>query len=254
MKQTRTIGIHRYSNGERSIDSDELAIECLIRLHSCGSLVSSLLGTPSSLDALLVGHSFCEGLGRVGNERIDIMQTDSGSYEVSTLAVLSTPSQPGRIVTSSCGACNTEGLDELIENLSSFPGTHSLFSHEDSYRALQEMRTHQQGFKKTGGMHAAALWNPSSGVHCVAEDIGRHNAVDKAVGLALLAGVAIEGNHLLLSGRCGWDLVAKAARSGIGTIVCIGACSSLAADTARHLGIRIFSFMKRDGCVAIGPL
>ncbi len=101
-------------------------------------------------------------------------------------------------------------------------------------------------------MHAAALWNPNIGLRHLSEDIGRHNAVDKAIGSGLISGVSFEEEFLLLSGRCGWDLVAKAARSGIGTMVCIGACSTLAADTARSLGMRIYSFMKRESSVAIG--
>ena len=116
------------------------------------------------------------------------------------------------------------------------------------------MKTHQDGFRETGGMHAAALWSESTGLHCVAEDIGRHNAVDKSIGLALIQNINLSQQFLLLSGRCGWDLVAKASRSGIGTIFCIGACSTLAADTARHLGMRIFSFMKTDSSVGIGVL
>jgi FdhD protein len=116
------------------------------------------------------------------------------------------------------------------------------------------MKELQLGFIETGGMHAAALWNHQHGLRHLSEDIGRHNAVDKTIGMGLMAGVSFGEELLLLSGRCGWDLVAKAARSGIGTIVCIGACSTLAADTARSLGMRIYSFMKRESSVAIGPL
>lgn len=254
MDLSKKIGIHRYSNGRRTIGSDALASECLIRLYSGTELISSLLGTPTALEALLVGHAVSEGLGSVAAGNIHIHRTDSGSYEVTTSLNISPQANPNRIVTSSCGACNSEGLDELIDGLPSYSGVHSLFSLDDSFQALQQMRTHQHGFKQTGGMHAAALWNAATGVHCVSEDIGRHNAVDKVIGHAFLRNIPLNENHLLLSGRCGWDLVAKAARSGIGTIVCVGACSSLAGETARRLGIRVFSFMKEDGCVAIGPL
>jgi FdhD protein len=116
------------------------------------------------------------------------------------------------------------------------------------------MNKQQDGFEKTGGMHGAALYRVGNNIQYVAEDIGRHNAVDKTVGLALLGEGIPNGAILLLSGRCGWDIVAKAARAGIGTLACRGACSTLAADAARSLGMRIYSFVKSTSCVAIGIL
>ena len=84
------------------------------------------------------------------------------------------------------------------------------------------------------------------------EDIGRHNAVDKVVGKALKENISLSNCTLLLSGRCGWDIVAKASRSGIVNIASIGACSSLAAKAARYTGVRIISFVKYDNAVIIG--
>ncbi|MBT60380.1 MAG: hypothetical protein CMA63_02355 [Euryarchaeota archaeon] len=254
MEQHRSTGVHRYSMNNRSIEHDQLAIESLIHLVSGSNAIASLLATPSHLECLYVGHAAAEGYGNVSIESITVEHTASGSWKVSTSTSLTNRIDSDRIITSSCGACNVDGLDELIEQLPMHGTLHNEFSHSESYQALQQMRSLQSGFHATGGMHAAALWTPEKGVMCVAEDIGRHNAVDKAIGMGLVQGGIPPHSHLLLSGRCGWDLVAKAARSGVGTIVCIGACSTLAAKTARNLGIRIFSFMKPDGCVGIGHL
>ncbi len=101
-------------------------------------------------------------------------------------------------------------------------------------------------------MHAAGLTNYEYNLLLVKEDIGRHNALDKLIGAAVSENLEISESILLLSGRCGWDIVAKACRSGIRTIVSIGACSSLAAKTARSSGMRIYSFVKSNNAVIIG--
>ena len=186
------------------------------------------------------------------NSQITQEATDSGSVLLHIDQILTPGNSAEKIVTSSCGACNSDGLDELSDGLPSFNGQHELFLHDTVFDQLILMKKNQTGFRETGGMHAAALWSPDSGLKHLSEDIGRHNAVDKAIGKALLADESFNSQLLLLSGRCGWDIVAKSARAGIGTIVCIGACSTLAADTARLLGMRIFSFMKPQSNVGIG--
>jgi len=110
------------------------------------------------------------------------------------------------------------------------------------------------GFSKTGGMHSASLLDKNGQLMVLKEDIGRHNAVDKVVGYALLQEQIDQAVALLVSGRIGWDIVAKAGRMGIGTIVGLGACSTLAADAARSSNISIISFLKNESAVVIGSL
>ncbi len=246
------MGVHRYLEGHSTVDSDLLARETVIHLYSDSNKVASLLGTPFDLTALYIGHALAEGYGSYPNSQITQEKTDSGSVILHIDQTLTPGGSAEKIVTSSCGACNSDGLDELSDGLPSFNGSHEPFLHDLVYDQLIQMKKNQTGFRETGGMHAAALWSPDSGLKHLSEDIGRHNAVDKAIGKSLLAHDSFESQLLLLSGRCGWDIVAKSARAGIGTIVCIGACSTLAADTARLLGMRIFSFMKPQSNVGIG--
>jgi len=252
MERSRRIGIHRYSAGRSTLAEDRLASETLIHLYSNGAKISSLLGTPTDLSELFLGHTYSEGYGRYTGSNIVHERSESGSIKVHMDQNVAPLASNERIITSSCGACNADGLEELIEGLPNFTLTHQPIQHDSLFSALESMKELQLGFIETGGMHASALWNSLLGLRHLSEDIGRHNAVDKTIGRGLMAGVSFGDELLLLSGRCGWDLVAKAARSGIGTIVCIGACSTLAADTARSLGMRIYSFMKRDSSVAIG--
>ena len=252
MGHSRRVGVHRYSDGATTVDSDLLASETLIHLYSDSKKIASLLGTPFDLNELFIGHALAEGYGVYSDAVISHEVSDSGSINLSINQKLTPKHSVERIVTSSCGACNSDGLDELTDNLPSFNGTHIPFSHDMIHQQLVEMKHNQIGFSQTGGMHAAALWSPDAMLKHLSEDIGRHNAVDKTIGKALLANDSFSTQYLFLSGRCGWDIVAKAARAGIGTIVCIGACSTLAADTARLLGMRIFSFMKSKSNVGIG--
>lgn len=252
MPRSRRVGVHRLIDGKLVIQEDTLAVECLIQLTSHSVAISKLLGTPTNLRELYVGHAFAEGYGDIRSSDIVVESTDTGSFHVRTNAVIEQRTSYERVVTSSCGACDTDGLEEMSSALHHFSGIHPLHNHRTIFEAFEQMRTLQGGFQETGGMHAAGLWSVDDGLHCVSEDIGRHNAVDKAIGSAMLQNTDFSRQFLLLSGRCGWDLVAKASRSGIGTIFCIGACSTLAADTARNLGMRIFSFMKPDSCVGIG--
>ena len=252
MEHSRRMGVHRYLEGQSTVDSDLLARETVIHLYSDSKKIASLLGTPCDLSALFIGHALAEGYGLYPNSKITQETTDTGSVILRIDQTLTPGKSAEKIVTSSCGACNSDGLDELSEGLPSFNGTHEYFLHDSVYDQLVLMKKNQTGFRDTGGMHAAALWSSDTGLKHLSEDIGRHNAVDKSIGKALLADESFDSQLLLLSGRCGWDIVAKSARAGIGTIVCIGACSTLAADTARLLGMRIFSFMKPQSNVGIG--
>lgn len=252
MERSRRIGIHRYSAGSSHLAEDHLASETLIHLHSDEKKIASLLGTPTDLKELFLGHACSEGYGCFPDAAIVAEQSQSGSVNVSMNQLISSPNSNRRVITSSCGACNADGLEELMTGLPMYSGSHPQTQHTILYQALESMKSLQIGFAETGGMHAAALWNHQLGLRHLKEDIGRHNAVDKTIGSGLIDDVSFDEELLFLSGRCGWDIVAKAARSGIGTIVCIGACSTLAADTARSLGMRIYSFMKRESSVAIG--
>lgn len=254
MPRSRRVGVHRLIDGKLMIQEDALAVECLIQLTSHSVTITKLLGTPTNLRELFVGHAFAEGYGDIRASNIVVDSTDTGSFLVRTDAAIDQRTSYDRVVTSSCGACDTDGLEEMSSTLPHFSGPHPLYIHETLFKAFDQMRSLQGGFQETGGMHAAGLWSADEGLHCVSEDIGRHNAVDKAIGTAMLQNASLSHQFLLLSGRCGWDLVAKASRSGIGTVLCIGACSTLAADTARNLGMRVFSFMKSESSVGIGVL
>lgn len=230
----------------------------MLILNYNGEILTRLLGTPEDGYDLFLGHLISEGYTKLSDikslENFESNIDELGVHEL----VLKGPKlkherlSSERIIKSSCGACDADGLEELIHDLPILDKDLRKIDFNNLNASLDLMKLEQKGFNSTGGMHAAGLIDYDYNLLQVKEDIGRHNAVDKVIGAALRDEIDISNSILLLSGRCGWDIVAKACRSNIRTIVSIGACSSLAASTARKTGLRIFSFVKPDNAVIIG--
>jgi FdhD protein len=236
---------------------DELACEALVKLQYNEDIIANLLATPKDIHELFIGHLVSEGYVKnyfTSKELSFNVSENQGSYDalLSNEQHISRIGDSNRVVTSSCGACNSDGLEQLISDLPLIVKDESNIDLEALNKCFKEMKTHQLGFQLTGGVHAAGLIDSDNNLLFVLEDIGRHNAVDKVVGRALINDTSLSNSTLLLSGRCGWDIVAKASRCGITNIASIGACSSLAAKAARYTGVRIISFLKNDNAVIIG--
>jgi FdhD protein len=116
----------------------------------------------------------------------------------------------------------------------------------------EKLRVAQRAFDRTGGLHAAGLFNGSGEMICAREDVGRHNAVDKVIGNRVLGrsaggdagALALEGCGLIVSGRVSFEIVQKAAMAGIGAICAVSAPSSLAVDAAKRVGIGLAGFVR----------
>ena len=119
--------------------------------------------------------------------------------------------------------------------------------------ALVKLTSNMHLFRESGGCHGAGVLFLDDDLRFVSEDIGRHNAVDKTIGKSTLSGINdFRLAMLLLSGRCGWDIVAKAVRSGIPAIASLGAFSSAAVQLAREHGVTLFGFVKKDSAWKAG--
>lgn len=147
-------------------------------------------------------------------------------------------------MSSACGVCGSTQLDDLrergIRNVAPTP------HRADVLAALTDaLGPRQKVFAKTGGLHAAALFAPDLSLRWVREDVGRHNAVDKVVGAALMAGaLPLSGWTLVCSGRIGYEIVQKAVVAGVSALVAVSAPTSLALDTAREFGLTVIGFAR----------
>ena len=251
------IPLQRLVNVESSIQSERIVQESIITLHSIGGdgnfePHTSLLGTPSKIKELHIGHLVCEGLTIEFPSFLDFEYNIVDGYVDSYFNSIIPNTPEPRLITTSCGACNHPDLS--VEQLHGKPISDvQQLSHDQLTTALDGMRGEMELFEATGGCHGTALLDSTGKVQFVSEDIGRHNAVDKTIGLAILSGLKTFNEFtLLLSGRCGWDIVAKATRIGIPSIASVGAFSSAALDLARANGITLYGFVRESGAWKAG--
>ncbi|HJV27842.1 MAG TPA: formate dehydrogenase accessory sulfurtransferase FdhD [Aromatoleum sp.] len=148
------------------------------------------------------------------------------------------------VVTSSCGVCG--GREAIEDSLDDFApvGTRLRLAAPELSALMATMQRRQRLFRTTGGAHAAAVFSPSGGVVAVAEDLGRHNALDKAIGECLLREVPLAGCGVVLSSRLSYEMVAKAARAGFELVAAVSAPTSLAIALAERVGITLCGFVR----------
>jgi FdhD protein len=152
-----------------------------------------------------------------------------------------------RAVSSACGVCGTGSIEDALRAVT--PTASGTVVPLDVVRELPAaLRAAQPGFDRTGGLHAAGLFEPDGTPVAVREDVGRHNAVDKVVGSRILASESVPP-VLVLSGRVGFELVQKAVVSGIAAVVAVGAPSSLAVSLAEQAGVGLAGFTRSERCV-----
>ena len=254
MNNVRSLPVQHYLDGERVVKDESVAAETLIHIVVNGKTLVNLLGSPEDSVELAKGHLMTQ----FNVDFHDIVSVDKQRWSTG-LSKSQLPLAAKRVGTSrwdcdhaKCGACDQDQLDALTKGVPSVANPTIMFDLEDLIEHLNNLRREQVGFQKTGGMHAAGLLD-MNGNTIVMEDIGRHNAVDKAYG-AWYQQTNAPADVLLLSGRCGWDIVAKAATMGTPIIASFGAASSLAAETARASNMTLISFVKGNKAVIIGPV
>ena len=146
---------------------------------------------------------------------------------------------------SSCGICGKKELKDLsVTGKKITPEVRFLAA--DIEALFLAMKNKQQTFQKSGGSHAAAIFDVQQQLLSIKEDIGRHNAVDKAIGALLLKNELKKANFLLVSGRVSYEIVTKAFIAKIPILIAVSACSSLAVDFAKEFGICLIGFSRAN--------
>jgi FdhD protein len=243
--------IEKLRGGERERVRDDLAVEEPLEIRVDGEPLAVTMRTPGEDEELAAGFLAGEGLIANGGDIAEVGPTRdfaANVVEVRTRAGLRRdPSDERRFyLTSSCGICG-KGALEFVSQEAPPTGERPALEPQVVFAAPGAARKEQHAFDRTGGLHATALFEAGGELLVVREDVGRHNAMDKAIGSLLLAGrFPLEGVFATVSGRASFELVQKASLAGLVGLVAVGPPSTLAVDLARDRGMLLCGFVRGE--------
>jgi FdhD protein len=243
---------------------DDVVAEEPLEIRAQGETLAITMRTPGADRELAVGFLFAEGVissrddvGRVAHcgrpdqegygNTIDVVPGPGVSLDIDRLSA----TRRGTLTTAACGVCGRRSVDDVIARCAPLPAGGAI-APATILTAVDELRSRQPNFARTGGIHGAAIHDGHGNVLAAFEDIGRHNAVDKAVGALLLSG-RIPGPDpalLVVSGRASYEVVQKASAARVPIIASVSAASSLAVDLAQASGITLCGFV-RNGAMTV---
>ena len=227
----------------------EIRLEYCIDGRVTQKTISVTMRTPGDDGALAIGFLFTEGIIS-GKDDLEVKQpVDKNIITLSikpAVEINIKKLERHFYTSSSCGVCGKTSIDAIKTVCQLAATTNDLKYPVGLIQQLPEkLRRQQDIFEQTGGLHASALFNAAGELILLREDVGRHNALDKLIGSALIGDKLPLNEHiLLLSGRISFELVQKAAMAGIKVIAAIGAPSSLAVETAAAFGMTLIGFLR----------
>jgi FdhD protein len=240
----------RFENRRSSAGVDRVAAEVAVEVQLDGQPFSVIMRTPGDDEALAAGFLFSEGVirGAADLERIEHPSRDVVNAVLSPERATIVPEVLGQrrqvVMNSSCGMCGRRTLESLTVTREPLAARWDVSA--DMILALPTiLRPSQQAFGETGGLHAAGLFDRDGRLELSAEDVGRHNAVDKLIGRMLrMERLPLDQSLLFVSGRSSFEIVQKAFLAGIPLVGAVSAPSSLAIELARSAGITLVGFVR----------
>jgi FdhD protein len=251
----REVEITRH--GHAAVERDRVAVEEPLEVRVNGASFAVIMRTPGADRDLAAGFLLAEdvirGADEIGTIEYCADVTDEGRGNTLNVTVVGEAverltarlSERRQVtMTSSCGLCGRRTIESLQARVATVQG-HWTVGAEVIASLPARLRSAQAVFESTGGLHAAGLFDRDGQLQLSAEDVGRHNAVDKIVGRTLLAGKhPLDASILLVSGRASFELVQKTLLAGVPLIAAVSAPSSLAIDLARQAGITLCGFVR----------
>ena len=248
----------RLTDGVATARPDSLAAEEPLEIRVSGRPLTVTMRTPGNDFDLARGFLVSEGVVSTDSDIVAIRYcagaTADGGNTYNVLDVMLADGVPlpdvsverNFYTTSSCGLCGKASL-EAVRTTSRWQVDRDPLRLNAAIiaRLPDKLRAAQRVFDRTGGLHAAGLFDAAGELWCVREDVGRHNAVDKVIGWALDQGrLPPTGATLMVSGRASFELVQKAVMAGIPALAAVSAPSSLAVDLAREMGLTLVGFLR----------
>lgn len=247
--------VTEWNKGEVRPVEDSLAAEEPLEIRINGAPITVIMRTPGNDLELAAGFLLTEGILEEREDIASIRATvPDGAIKSNLVEVTLADAHFGTEIlqrnffaASSCGICGKASI-EAIRNRNLTPPNRSFHIAPEILCQLPDrLRTEQAVFNRTGGLHAAALFTAQGELIALREDIGRHNAVDKLIGWALMEGrVPLREYVLMVSGRGGFEIIQKALAGGIPIVASVSAPSSLAVKLARELGLTLIGFLRNQ--------
>ena len=240
--------IRRKRDGELEYLPDDLTIEEPLEIRVGRKIVATTMRTPGHDDELAAGflvseaivhdRSAIEEISTHGDNRVVVSFAEGVKLKLNSAQRFGT-------ISSSCGLCGKTSIDEIRQNFPAIESGNVRIDIETLLSLPGQLRNAQSDFARTGGIHAAGIFHLSGELKIVREDIGRHNAVDKAIGRAFIDGLLPLNRHaLLVSGRASFEIVQKALAAGIPIVAAVSAPSTLAVDFARESNQTLIGFLR----------
>ena len=226
-----------------------IAVEGPLSIQLDGKRVlGTLMRTPGDDNALVYGFLLTEGLVERSDQILGVTVCEEGHVprNIALVRLAGEPVDPPErlyAARTSCGLCGAEIIEVLSEAI---PPPPEGFTVEHAVVAAlpDRMRQYQRSFVATGSTHAAGIFNAGGELLGFGEDVGRHNALDKAVGHALLRGCSLSATVAVLSGRISYEMVLKAGRASCRVIAAVSGVTSLALELAERLGVTLAGFVR----------
>jgi FdhD protein len=218
--------------------------------------VAVTMRTPGFEEELALGFLTSEGL-LAGNEVVGVAYGDPGRMaepDDSVLVRLARRFDPSLVArrnfvaTASCGICGKASIEDVAVRCEPLPKGLPFVAREVILSLPDRLREAQAAFERTGGLHAAALFETDGRLVAIREDVGRHNALDKVIGSRVRAReLPLWDRLLMVSGRVSFEIVQKAAVAGVPIVCAVSAPSDLAIRLAQRLGLTLVGFLRGDG-------
>jgi len=245
--------IRRRSDGALEYQRDELTVEEPLEIRIGDKTVATTMRTPGHDEELAAGFLLSEAIIQKSDTIEKFSRPAAARNRENIINVHLPPgvkvelssAQRFGTISSSCGLCGKESIDAIRQNFSPVKSTSTRLKIETLLDLPNKLRANQSEFARTGGIHAAGIFDFTGEALIVREDIGRHNAIDKVIGRAFLdRKLPLDRYLLMVSGRASFEIMQKALAAGIPMVASVSAPSTLAMEFARESNQTLISFLR----------